>query len=107
MKDVRRIISKYRSWATLAVFVIIFVGCIIYGTWGLKAPVAAVCTMMVIQAVMAAVLHRAELWVHGLVLIAEIVAGVVVKQLVIVLLGLMVYIAATMTIQILTEKGRG
>lgn len=49
-------------------------------------------------------LHHAELWVHGLLILAELCAGVAGKKTVLIILCAVVYIAATFALQML-DKG--
>ena len=70
----------------------------------LNVPVVPMCLLVIIEAVIAVMLHHAELWVHGLLILAELCAGVAGKKTVLIILCAVVYIAATFALQML-DKG--
>ncbi|MBQ2283727.1 MAG: hypothetical protein II250_06085 [Agathobacter sp.] len=72
----------------------------------LKENVVPVCIMMILEAAIAVMLHKAELWVHGVLLVAELIAGVVAGNIPLIILCGIVYVAATVALQIvnLEEK---
>lgn len=63
--------------------------------------VVPVCLLMIIEAGIAVMLHRAELWMHGVLVIAEIIAGAIMGKLMLVVLCIAIYVAATVAIKYL------
>lgn len=52
-------------------------------------PPVAACLMLILEAVLAVLLVRAQFWVHGIVFIAQVIAGIIASQvLFMVLMGL-------------------
>ena len=61
---------------TLLAFAAIVAIMVIVGVRVLNVPVVPMCLLVIIEAVIAVMLHHAELWVHGLLILAELCAGV-------------------------------
>lgn len=70
----------------------------------LKEFVVSVCVLIIIEAAMAALLHKAELWKHGILLVAQIVAAVIIKRIPLVILCIIAYVAATFALQLMMKK---
>ena len=85
---------------TLLAFAAIVAIMVIVGVRVLNVPVVPMCLLVIIEAVIAVMLHHAELWVHGLLILAELCAGVAGKKTVLIILCAVVYIAATFALQI-------
>ena len=93
-----------KTYAALAVFVVVVAVMIIVGVCALKTPVVPMCLLIIIEAGIAVMLHHAELWLHGLLVLAEICAGVAAGKAVLIILCAVVYVAATFALQML-DKG--
>lgn len=65
----------------------------------LKEPVVAVCVLIIIETAIAVMLHHAELWIHGVFVLAEIIAGILMGRAVLVIFCAVVYIAATIALK--------
>ena len=89
---------------TLLAFAAIVAIMVIVGVRVLNVPVVPMCLLVIIEAVIAVMLHHAELWVHGLLILAELCAGVAGEKTVLIILCAVVYIAATFALQML-DKG--
>ena len=63
---------------TLLAFAAIVAIMVIVGVRVLNVPVVPMCLLVIIEAVIAVMLHHAELWVHGLLILAELCAGVAI-----------------------------
>ena len=79
---------------TLLAFAAIVAIMVIVGVRVLNVPVVPMCLLVIIEAVIAVMLHHAELWVHGLLILAELCAGVAGEKTVLIILCAVVYIAA-------------
>lgn len=98
--------SRYRGWLILCVFLVILIACILYACLGMGVfPVLGI-GLMLVQMLLAVVLRGAELWFHILLLAAELAAGAAAGEQALIFLAYIVYIAATMTMQLLMEKGK-
>ena len=89
---------------TLLAFAAIVAIMVIVGVRVLNVPVVPMCLLVIIEAVIAVMLHHVELWVHGLLILAELCAGVAGEKTVLIILCAVVYIAATFALQML-DKG--
>ena len=67
---------------------------------GLQYAIVPVCFLVIIEALLAGFLHRAELWIHGVLILAQIIAGIVLGKTGLVVLCLVVYVAATVVLQL-------
>ena len=65
----------------------------------LKMPVVPICVIVLIEAALAACLHDVPIWLHGLVVIAQIVAGVLCGVTVFMILCALVYIAGILSLR--------
>ncbi len=66
--------------------------------------VVSVCVLIILEAGMAAFLHRVELWKHGVMLAAQIVAGFIIGRVPLVIICVIAYVAATVALQFMTKK---
>ena len=78
----------------LVAFVVVALAMILISILALHLPVVAVCTIVILEALLAACLNRIPIWVHGLIVIAEIVAGIVFGKIVFMVLMAVVYVTA-------------
>lgn len=74
---------------------------IVIGICALHVPVVPMCVLVMIEAGIAVMLHKAELWLHGVLVLAEIIVGVLAGKTVLILLCALVYAAATAVLQML------
>lgn len=98
------LIKKNKTIVSIAIFVVVVAISIVVMTVVLKQPVVPVCVLVLIEAAIAVMLHNAELWIHGVLLLAEIIAGVALGRIVLVLLCILVYIAATFTLKLFDSE---
>ena len=66
--------------------------------------VVSVCVLIILEAGMAAFLHKVELWKHGVMLVAQIVAGIIISRVPLVIICVIAYVAATVALQFMTKK---
>lgn len=85
----------------LLVFCIVAVSAIVVNVTVMKLSVVPVCLLMIIEVGIAVLLHHAELWVHGVLLLAEVIAGIAMGKVVSVLLCAVIYITATIALKYL------
>ena len=70
----------------------------------LKEFVVSVCVLIILEAGMAAFLHKVELWKHGVMLAAQVVAGIMIGRVSLVIICVIAYVAATVALQFMTKK---
>ena len=85
----------------LLAFCIVAVSVIVVNVTVMNLSVVPVCLLMIIEVGIAVLLHHAELWIHGVLLLAEVIAGIVMGKVVPVLLFAVVYVMATIALKYL------
>lgn len=83
----------------IAIFVLILVAML-----ALKEYVVSVCVLMIIETLMAVLLHKVELWKHGVLLVAHIVAGFIIARIPLMVICMVAYIAATVALHFMFIK---
>lgn len=85
----------------LLAFCIVAVGVIVVNVTVMNLSFVPVCLLMILEVGIAVLLHHAELWIHGVLLLAEVIAGIAMGKAVLVLLCAVIYIAATIALKYL------
>lgn len=70
---------------------------------GLDIPVVPVCVIVLIEAALAVCLHDVPIWLHGLVVIAQIVAGILCENIVFIALCVVIYLLGILTLKFTRE----
>lgn len=70
----------------------------------LQEFVVSVCALIIIEAAMAALLHGAEIWKHGILLGLQIVAGYIIGRIPLIIICIIAYVAATLALQLMGKK---
>lgn len=96
--------QEKKSLIALAAFVLVAAVVIVLGICVLKVPVVPLCFLMILEAGIAVMLHHAELWIHAVVIIIEVIAGAALGTLVLTVLCALVYAAATAVLLVLDES---
>lgn len=103
-QDMIKRLKDSRMVLPIALFALITVVMIVIGVAGLKVPAVAMCLLIILEAGLAVMLHHAELWLHGVLVLAEVIAGILAGKTVVVVLCAVIYVAATVFLQML-DKG--
>ena len=96
-------IKANRMVSAIVAFCVVAVTMLVMAVFQLQEFVVSVCILIVIEAAMAALLHKVELWKHGVLLVAQIVVGVLVKNIPLVAICVVLYVAATATLSFMKE----
>jgi len=70
----------------------------------LQEFVVSVCVLIIIEAGMAALLHQAEIWKHGILLGLQLVAGIMMNRIPLIIICIVAYVAATFALQLMGKK---
>ena len=70
----------------------------------LQEFVVSVCVLIIIEAAMAALLHQAEIWKHGILLALQVIAGIIIGRIALIVICVIAYVAATFALQLMTKK---
>lgn len=70
---------------------------------GLHIPAVPVCVIVLLEAGMAVCLHDVQIWLHGLVIAAQVIAGVVTGNVVFMLLCCVIYLVGIFALKYLRD----
>ena len=105
LKDKLVTFVKANSLVTaVAGFSIVSLILILVAIFALQEFVVSVCVLIIIEAAMAALLHQAEIWKHGVLLGLQLVAGIIIGRIWLVVLCIIAYVAATFALQLMGKK---
>ena len=77
---------------------------ILVAIFALQEFVVSVCVLIILEAGMAAMLHQAEMWKHGVLLGLQIAAGVIIGRIPLIVICVIAYVAATLALQLMAKK---
>lgn len=97
-------LSDKKMVMTIAAFAVIVAVMVLIGVCVLHVPVVAMCMLVILETALAVFLHHAELWLHGVVILAEVIAGILCSKILLVVLCAVVYVAATACLQV-SDRG--
>ena len=97
-------LSDKKMVMTIAAFAVIVTVMVLIGVCVLHVPVVAMCLLVILETALAVFLHHAELWLHGAVILAEVIAGILCSKILLVVLCAVVYLAATACLQV-SDRG--
>lgn len=84
-------------------FAVITVIMILLGIMMCKLPVVMVCSIIILETAIAMCLHNLPIWVHVMVLAAELIAGILCSQIVFIILAGIVYATAILALHFIEE----
>ena len=102
MEKIKQLIRK--PAVVLGVFLVVALAMILISILALKLPVVGVCTIVILEAVLAVCLNKIPIWIHGLVVIAQIVAGILCSKIVLMVLMVVGYVAAVALLYLWSSK---
>lgn len=88
----------------LAVFVVVLVGAILCGILLCKEPIATVIIVAVLEAVLSFCLCKTQIWLHGAVVILNVVLGFIFKMPLYLVLAALVYVAGVLAVHQIEGK---
>ena len=96
---------KNNSLVTSVVgFSVISLILILVAIFALQEFVVSVCVLIIIEAAMAALLHQAEIWKHGILLGLQVVAAIIIGRIPLIIVCVIAYVAATFALQLMGKK---
>ncbi len=93
--------KKKENIIALAVFCLVSILMIVLSVCFIKISVVAACLLVIIEVGIATLLHNAEIWIHGVFVIAEIIAGALLNNILLVVFCIVVYVATLFTLKYL------
>lgn len=104
LKKLVELARKYRLILSLVFFCISILALILVATIGWSEFVVPVCILMIIEVAMAVLLHRTELWIHAILLVAQAVAGIVIDRVPLTIVCMIAYVVTTITLHFAFKK---
>ena len=86
---------KNKVGAILIGFALIALAVILIATIGMKEGIVPVCVLIILQTVIARLVTKSELWIHGIVVAVELLTGLIIKRFWLMLMLVIIYAAAT------------
>ncbi len=80
-------------------FAVISLIIILIAIFALQEFVVSICVLIILEAGMAALLHQAEIWKHGILLGLQFLAGLIIGRILLVIICIVAYVAATFALQ--------
>ena len=103
-KEAIEVLKANRLITAVAAFSLICFILILVAIFVLQEFVVSVCVLIIIEAAMAALLHQAEIWKHGILVGLQFVAAVIIARIPLVILCILAYVAATFALQFMGNK---
>lgn len=100
---IQRLWERNKTPAAIAAFCAAAFVLILIGVFAVRVPAVAMCVLMILEAGIAVMLHNAQIWVHIVLILAELAAGILVGSTLPAVLCILVYAAATAALQVLTK----
>lgn len=88
----------------LAAFAVAFIAAVLVGALAFRQPVVAIALIMLLQVAIAVCLHNAELWLHGSVIIIELIIGILASRISTVIIGAVLYAVTIVILRFLMEE---
>lgn len=77
---------------------------ILIATLGWGEFIVPVCVLMILEVAMAVLLHRTEIWIHGVLLALHIIVGIIIARVPLTILCMVAYVVTTLTQQVAFKK---
>ncbi len=90
----------------ITAFCLVVVAVLLISVFALQEFIVSVCILIVLEVAMAALLHKVELWKHGVLLAAQIVAAIILQRIPLVVLCVVVYVAAIVALQLMNLNSK-
>lgn len=103
-KKVWELMKTNRLVTAVTGFTVISLILILVAILALQEFVVSVCVLIIIEATMAALLHQAEIWKHGILLGLQFLAGIIISRIPLVIVCILAYVAATYALQFMGKK---
>ena len=103
-KKVWTLMKAHSLVTAVGIFTVVSLILILVAMLALQEFVVSICVLIIIEAAMAALLHQAEIWKHGILLGLQIVAGIIIKRIPLIVICVIAYVAATFALQLMGKK---
>lgn len=101
--DVKKLLEN-KQYVAIGAFAIAAIAVALISVLVLKISVVPVCVILILEAGIAACLNNEQIWLHGAVLLIEVIAGILAKQIVFIILAGAIYVAAIFALKYWKES---
>lgn len=98
------VMRAHRLVLSIIFFCVAILTLILIATLGWGEFVVPVCVLMILEVAMAVLLHRTEIWIHGVLLLLHVVVGVIIGRVPLTILCMVAYVVTTLTQQMAFKK---
>lgn len=99
--------ADYRQWIWLALFCIVWLVAVICGITICDTPVITVILVAVLETALFLCLCRSPIWLHGLVVVLNIVLGIIFQRWLFMILASIIYIAGVVLMHFVLDRHWG
>ena len=100
-RGITAVIEDNKQYLALFAVIVAALLVILVSILVLKLPVVAICIMVLMEAGIAACLQNEPIWLHGLVVLAEIIAGILCGKIVFMILLAALYVVGILVLKLL------
>ena len=100
MEDIKAFVKENRHQLTVFSIIVVALIVILLGIMVWKLPVVPVCVVVLLEAGLAVCLQELPIWLHGAVLIAQIIAGLLLGNAIFVLACAVYYMVSVLFLSI-------
>ena len=91
----------------ISLFVPVALAVILVATLGMQEFVVPVCVLVIIETLMAVLLKKSEIWIHGVVVMIQLATGFLIQRLPLTALCTVIYVAATVALMLINKEQQG
>ena len=103
IKKILDFLKQHLFISVLSAFILVAVAVILVATLTMKEFIVPICVLIMIEAAMAALLKKSEIWVHGVVVIIQLIGGFLIKRFPLTALCVVIYVVATLALMLLNK----
>ena len=97
------ILEENKQYLVMFAVIIAALAVILISILGIKIPVVAVCLIVLLEAGIAVCLNNEPIWLHGLVVVAELIAGALCSKLLFMVLCAAIYVVSILALKFLRD----
>lgn len=98
-------IKAHIALVILVAFAVVALAVILIATLGMHEFVVPVCVLVIIETLIATLLRKSELWLHGVAVVLQLLAGFLIGRFPLMALCVVIYVAATVALMFIHRNG--
>ena len=104
MKKALEFLKQNLFITVLVAFVLVTLSVILVATLAMKEYIIPVCVLVIMEAGMAALLKKSEVWVHGVVIALQLLGGFLIHRFPLTALCVVVYVVGAIALMLLHKE---